>query len=173
MNNKSLYSLTKKEILTLPGFKEYANELNKHTKAVLLYTLRTYSNEELNLNSVRPTVKQYKQAYNRLIKKQELEERERKLAQLRKEDNEFFGQLNKMKQQNKQQKESRNQYKQSIKNKALNEREAFNDLMNIEPDYHLTKSSDRDYYEKNILNKEEYEKFIGSMMKDAKKQNRF
>ena len=165
MNNKRVLKLTKKEILTLPGFKEDTTYFNSYTKKQLMEMV---IDEIKSFNLINPTVKEYKNANKRYWARIEREQQQRKEAELRKADNDFFNSLSQMKQQKKQQKQSRNEYKQSLKNKARNDREAINDIMNMNPQYEDTKSFDREYYEENIHDKEAYEEFMKSMMKDAR-----
>lgn len=100
----------------------------------------------------------------------ERERREPYEAQLRKEDDDFFNSLSQMKQQKRQQKLNRNEYKQMLKESARNEREGINDFMNLGEVYESSKSSDRDYYEKNITDKKAYQNNMKQMMSDVKKR---
>ena len=117
MENYKLRKLKKAELLQLPLFSDdkalYSTYSVKNLKDILSQSIK-----DLKLTWSK-SVKDFKKAYKNKWDGVERERRERYEAQLRKEDDDFFNSLSQMKQQKRQQKLNRNEYKRSLKESAL------------------------------------------------------
>ena len=142
LSNENIRSLTKRQLLTLPGFD------SKSTLSQLKQQLTTKLNE-LNINRRGIKVRDYIKAYN---------------DKQRHDDNELFNRITKDKQSRKRNSQKQQQYKQQLKQTAIDERE----MMNINPQYQTTKSAERRYYEENVNDKRKFEREMKQMMNDAK-----
>ena len=145
-DNKYLSKLTKKEIILLPGFENKQNES--------LIDLRNQLNERLrkmNLNIRGIKVRDYKRRF-------------------KEQDNQLFNQMKNKKTKRNQQKE----YRKSIKQKAINER---NQIYNIINDvYKESKTELRKEYEKRIKsvnNKKNFQNYMKQFMQNVNKETGF
>ena len=119
MEQKNIKSLTKRQLLTLPGFSNLRNKTLKEIKQQLNVKLT-----ELNLTRRGIKVRDYITAYS---------------EKQTRDDNELFNKLSANKKQRQQTKTQRKQYKQSLKQNALEER----NILNINAQYQSTKSAER------------------------------
>ncbi|KAK8888354.1 hypothetical protein M9Y10_039422 [Tritrichomonas musculus] len=146
MNDKLLSKLTKRDILSLPGFTNRKASLSE---------LRTQLNNRLttmNINKRGARTIDYINAFKHA-------------------DNELFNKLSHDKINKQQHKQQRKQYKQSIKESALNERSLFNLPTDL---YTTTKTEARKQYEKRIKevsDKSNFQKYMKEFMNNV--NNRF
>ena len=144
MEQKNIKSLNRKQILSLPGFFNeplYQKSLLKELKIYLNQILDLY---HINHRGVK--VREYLKAYQKDL------------------DDALFASIGKKKKQQQTKKQSRTEYKQSLKQNALEER----NILNINAQYQSTKSAERKYYEENVNDKTKFEKEMKNMMKDIK-----
>ena len=141
---KCIKSLTKRDILQLPG-------LNQHSRKSLhqLKQLLTTKLNELGINRRGVKVQDYTTAY---------QQHEKEV------DDALFNNLSTKRKQHKQEQQQRQVYHQQLKDTALDERS----ILMIQPLYQDTKTLERKYYEENVTSKKKFEATMKSMMKDAK-----
>ena len=145
MNEKRIRSLTKREIIQLPGFDKHSNKSLRELKAILTTKLT-----ELGINRRGIRVQDYINAYN---------QREKQT------DDALFNRMTQTRMKQKQQKQKREQYRKQLKDTATEERS----ILNVNPLYQDTKTLERKYYEENVSNKKKFEATMKQMMLDSKK----
>ena len=143
-NNVNIRSLTKRQLLTLPGFTNLRNMTLRQLKQELNVKLT-----EFGLTRRGVKVHNYITAFN---------------EKQTRDDNELFNKLSLKKNSEQQAKTRRQQYREHLKQTALEERE----MMNIHARYHTQKSAERRYYEENVHNKKKFQREMKQMMNDAK-----
>ena len=142
MNDKLISTLSKREILSLPGFSNTNATLNE---------LRTQLNNKLismNINKRGVRVKDYIKAFKQA-------------------DNELFNKIRNEKINRQQQKQQRKQYKQSIKEAASIEKSLFNLPTNF---YTTSKTEERKAYEnriREVSNKSNFQKYMKEFMNNV------
>ena len=149
MNNPLISQLTKTQILSLPGFQ------NKGKKT------KTELRNELNRNINRMRLAKRGLRINDYINA------------FKKDDDKLFKKMKKQKRDNQKTKQSREQYKQTIKDNARSERDILNMPLDL---YSTAKTEARQEYKnriKDVRNKKQFKKYMTEFMKKCQKEISF
>ena len=149
VDNQLISKLTKKQILSLPGFQNKGKQTVKKLREELRQNI-----SKMKINKRGLKVKDYIKAFNE-------------------SDDKLFNNLRRQKNTRQKEKASRREYKQSIKNNARAER----DILNISVDLYSTAKTEarKEYKErvKNIQDKPKFKKQMKEFMMKANKEISF
>ena len=147
--NPLISQLTKTQILSLPGFQNKGDKTKPQLK------------EELNRNIKRMHLNRYGLRVNNYI------------DAFKRTDNTLFKNMKKQKQLKQKQEQSRNQYKQTLKDNAKNEREILNIPLDL---YSTAKTEARQEYKnriKDVKDKKQFKQHMKKFMQKSQKEISF